>query len=287
MTKKILVTGGAGFVGSRLIQELVKLKGIDVYSLDNYFTGVKENHVDGATYIEGDCRDIRTHINFSPDIVYHFGEYSRVSTSFEDYELVWQYNVVGTHAVVEFCKQNKSKLIYSASSTKFGDDGKNKDCSPYAFHKSQNTELINNYGEWFGLDYVICYFYNVYGAGQIGAGKYATVVGIFERQYLAKEPQSIVFPGTQARNFTHIDDVVSALMLLKGPSMGDGYSIGTDKSHMIVEVAKMFSEDVVYLDKRVGERYTTSIDLTKMNKLGWKATIELEKYVADFKENNK
>lgn len=287
MTKKILVTGGAGFVGSRLIQELVKLEGVEVYSLDNYFTGVKENHVDGATYIEGDSRDIGTHIDFSPDIVYHFGEYSRVSTSFEDYELVWEYNVVGTRSVVEFCKQNKSKLIYSASSTKFGDDGKNKDCSPYAFHKSQNTELINNYGEWFGLDYVICYFYNVYGAGQISAGKYATVVGIFERQYLAKEPQSVVFPGTQARNFTHIEDVVAALVLLKGPSSGDGYCIGTDKSHMIVEVAKMFSEDVVYLDKRVGERYTTSIDLTKMNKLGWKATIELEKYIADFKENNK
>ncbi|MBT5365335.1 MAG: NAD-dependent epimerase/dehydratase family protein, partial [Phycisphaerae bacterium] len=178
-------------------------------------------------------------------IIYHFGEYSRVSTSFDDYELVWEYNVVGTRSVIEFCKQNKSKLIYSASSTKFGDDGKNKDCSPYAFHKSQNTELINNYGEWFGLDYVICYFYNVYGAGQISVGKYATVVGIFERQYLAKEPQSIVFPGTQTRNFTHIEDVVSALVLLKGPSSGDGYCIGTDKSHMIVEVAKMFSEDVV------------------------------------------
>jgi UDP-glucose 4-epimerase len=287
MTKKILITGGAGFVGSRLIKELVKLEKVEVYSLDNYFTGVKENHVGGAIYIEGDCRDITTHIDFSPDVVYHFGEYSRVSTSFDDNELVWQYNVLGTRAVVEFCKEKKSKLIYSASSTKFGDGGKNKNCSPYAFHKAQNTELINNYGEWFGLEYVICYFYNVYGAGQISEGKYATVIGIFEKQYLAKEPQSIVFPGTQARNFTHISDVVSALILLKGPSKGDGYCIGTEKSHMIVEVAKMFSEDVVYLGERHGERYTTSIDLAKMNELGWTAEVELEKYIAGIKENNK
>ena len=282
---QILVTGGAGFVGSCLIQELAKDPANEICSLDNYFTGTEENHVPGVCYIRGDCRDIATHIKFKPDVVYHFGEYSRVATSFEDYEKVWEYNIAGTHQVLEFCRHQGSKLIYSASSTKFGDGGHNRDCSPYAFHKAQNTDLITNYGRWFGLDYTICYFYNVYGPRQITTGKYATVIGIFEQQYLSGEPLTVVKPGTQARSFTHIDDVVAALMLLRDHGTGDGYCIGTSKNYQISEVAKMFTNSIVYLEERPGERFVASINLDKMGALGWSPKVELETYIKDFKEN--
>lgn len=281
----ILVTGGAGFVGSCLIRELIKDPNNAVCSLDNYFTGKKENHIEGVCYIEGDCRDIEKHVTFSPDVVYHFGEYSRVSTSFEDHETVWESNVQGTYRVLEFCRKNQARLIYSASSTKFGDGGENRDCSPYAFHKSQNTELINNYGRWFGVDYVICYFYNVYGAGQISEGKYATVIGIFEQLYLQGKPLTVVTPGTQERSFTHVEDVTAALMLLKRGGRGDGYCIGTEETYQIVEVAKMFNNNIVYLEERLGERLSTAIDLTKMNSLGWRPKYSLKEYIRKIKEN--
>jgi len=273
---QILVTGGAGFVGSCLIRELAKNPTNLICSLDNYFTGKKENHVDGVCYIKGDCRDVDEHITFKPDVVYHFGEYSRVSTSFEDHKKVWESNVHGTYRVLEFCRRNNCRLVYSASSTKFGDGGENRNCSPYAFHKSQNTELINNYGRWFDINYVICYFYNVYGAGQISDGKYATVIGIFERQYTDNKPLSIVSPGTQERSFTHVEDVTAALILLKDSGFGDGYCIGTEENHQIAEVAKMFKNNVVYLEQRLGERLSTTINLTKMDALGWKAKHSLK-----------
>ena len=277
----ILVTGGAGFVGSALIRELVKDPQNQVFSLDNYFTGTEENHIDGAVYIRGDTQHIHSliHDGAQIDTVYHFGEYSRVSTSHEDRETVWRSNILGTYQVIEFCTRNSCKLIYSASSTKFGDKGKNVFQSPYALYKAHNTDLINCYSQWFDLDSVICYFYNVYGPGQITQGKYATVIGIFERQYQAEEPLTVVFPGTQKRSFTHIDDVVEGLLLLSSTS-GDGYCIGTEESYQIIEVAKMFTENIVYLDERKGERYSSSINLEKMRSLGWEPKIKLPDYIA-------
>src|SRR3989344_5095732 len=172
--KTILVTGGAGFIGSHLIEELVKNKNNKVISLDNYFTGKKENHIEGAEYIDGETKDIETLITEIPDIVYHLGEYSRVLTSFDDIDLVWRLNKEGTFKVLEFCRKNNVRLIYAGSSTKFGEfdeveDGENQ--SPYAYFKATNTNLVNNYGNWFGLDYAITYFYNVYGEREIKEGK--------------------------------------------------------------------------------------------------------------------
>jgi UDP-glucose 4-epimerase len=283
--KKILVTGGAGFVGSNLIKKLLSYDKYEIYSLDNYFTGKEENHVEGVNYLKGDCSDIDLLIGFSPDIVFHFGEYSRVSTSFEDLERVWEYNIGGTFKILNFCKKHNSKLIYSASSTKFGDGGKNKIASPYAFFKSQNVDLINTYAKWYDLEYAICYFYNVYGPGQIKKGKYATVIGIFEDQYLNDVPLTVVKPGTQQRDFTHINDVVNGLYLLMQNGSGDGYCFGTGNSYEINKIAKMFKNDVKYISERKGERTTSSIDFTKSFELGWKPKINLEEYIKSFKEN--
>ena len=282
---KVLVTGGAGFIGSSLLRELSLNKNLQLFSLDNYFTGTKKNHVKGVTYITGSTCDIKKHIKFSPDIIYHFGEYSRVSTSFEDLNKVWEYNILGTKRVVEFCLENKSKLIYSASSTKFGDSGDNRNASPYAFYKYYNTEMIKRYHEWFELKYSTCYFYNVYGAGQISEGKYATVIGIFENQNKLGKPLTIVSPGTQHRDFTHISDIVDGLKILMNPKIsGDGYCFGTGKSYSINEVASMFGGTVTYLPVRLGERKNTTIDLTKSKKIGWKSKIDLKEYIKGVKK---
>ena len=283
----ILVTGGAGFVGAQLIKKLAEDPDNVISCLDNYFTSTKESHISGVTYIEGDTNQIDKLVLNGEEIdtVYHFGEYSRVSTSFEDSDLVWKYNILGTYKVLEFCRKNKCKIIYSASSTKFGDSGENILQSPYALYKAHNTDLISCYSRWFGVESVICYFYNVYGPGQITAGKYATVIGIFERQFANKEPLTVVSPGTQRRSFTHIEDVVDALLLLQRAS-GDGYCIGTEKDYQIIDVAKMFADNVLYLEERAGERKTTSIDLTKMSNLGWAPKHDLENYIYNIKENN-
>ena len=283
----VLVTGGAGFVGSNLIAELVKDKSLKIHSLDNYFTGKEENHIEGALYIKGDCQEIDSCIDFIPDVIFHFGEYSRVSTSFEDLKKVWDYNIKGTHKVVEFCRKHKCKLIYSASSTKFADNGNNKNESPYAFFKSQNTDLIKNYNKWFNLDYAICYFYNVYGSRQIKTGKYATVIGIFEEQYKNNQPLTVVKPGYQTRDFTHIEDIIRGLVLLMKRGSGDGYCFGTGKSYQMLEVANLFSDNFTLIDSRVGERFESFIDLRKSYELGWKPKNNLENYIKNFKENLK
>lgn len=283
--KVILVTGGAGFVGSSLIKSLISQGYKNVYSLDNYFTGHESTHVDGATYIRGDTKDIFERISFSPDVVYHFGEYARVFTSFEDVQLAWKYNCEGTFKVVEFCRRHNSKLIYSASSTKFGNNGENRNESPYAFFKSQNSTLIKNYGDWYNLDYTICYFYNVYGAGQISTGKYATVIGIFEEQYKNNKPLTVVSPGTQKRDFTHVDDITSGLLLLLNKGSGDGYCFGTGSDYSILEVAQMFKDEYILLPSREGERFDSGIDLSKSHDLGWKAQKNIKDYILQFKSD--
>ncbi|HEY4510833.1 MAG TPA: NAD-dependent epimerase/dehydratase family protein, partial [Candidatus Paceibacterota bacterium] len=168
--KIILVTGGAGFVGSHLVLRLVK-EGHHVISLDNYFTGSYDNHVPGALYREGHTKDIEKHVPEKPDLIYHLAEYSRVEKSLEEPAVVWDLNTVGTFGVVEFWRKYGGKLVYAGSSTKFGDGGLGRNQSPYAWTKATNTELVRNYGHWYQLPYAITYFYNVYGPGE-RAGAY-------------------------------------------------------------------------------------------------------------------
>lgn len=287
MKKIILVTGGAGFIGSHLIEELVKDENNQVYSLDNYFTGSKENHIDGAEYIEGHTKDIEKLITFKPDIIYHLGEYSRVMTSFEDIELVWDMNCFGTFRVFQFCKENKIRLIYAGSSTKFGEfddnNGNGKDRSPYAYFKNNNTNLINNYGNWFGLDYAITYFYNVYGGREIREGKYATLVGIFTEKTKRGEKLTVVSPGTQVRAFTHIDDIVRGLILVGEKGQGDGYCIGSENNLSILEIAKLFGGEIEMLPAKEGDRSFSKINLFKMKELGWTAKKNIKDYIEEIK----
>ena len=282
MAKKIaVVTGGAGFIGSHLCERLLR-EGYRVISLDNYFTGSKNNHISGVEYIEGHTKDIDEHISVNPDIVYHLGEYSRVEKSFEDIEKVWDLNKYGTFGVLEFCRKKKCKIVYAGSSTKFGDEGLGRDQSPYAWVKATNTELVRNYASWFGLEYAITYFYNVYGPREISKGPYATVIGIFKEEYRNGQPITVVAPGTQKRNFTHVIDIVDGLFRVGEQGNGDGYGIGSERAYSIREVAELFGGEIVMLPERKGNRMSASVESAKVKALGWKETQSLEDDIAKF-----
>jgi UDP-glucose 4-epimerase len=284
--KNILITGGAGFVGSHLCERLIANN--NVVSLDNYFTGKKENHIKDVEYIYGDTRDIDLCIKLYSsikrfDIVYHLGEYSRVEQSFDDIDLVKSYNIDGTYAVLKYCVKNNIKLVYSGSSTKFADDTEDYVQSPYAWSKVQNTELVKKFSEWYGLKYAITYFYNVYGQREISEGKYATLIGSFSEKIKNNEPLTVVLPGTQLRNFTHIDDIVDALVLIGEYGEGDEYGIGSDTAYSINEIANMFSSNIEYLEPRRGNRMSASVITEKTKKLGWFPKRNLIDYVDKLK----
>lgn len=277
-TKKItVVTGGAGFVGSHLCARLVQ-EGHRVISLDNHFTGSKDNHVEGVEYREGHTKDIEKHIPETPDFIYHLGEYSRVEKSFEEPAVVWDLNKSGTFGVVECWRKKGGKLIYAGSSTKFADGGLGRDQSPYAWTKASNTELVRNYGAWFSLPFAVTYFYNVYGPGE-RAGAYGTVIEIFNQKRRKGEVLGVVAPGSQRRIFTHVDDIVDGLILVGEKGEGDEFGLGATESFSILEVAALFGGEIQMLPERKGNRMEASLDITKSKALGWDAKRKLKAYV--------
>ena len=281
----ILVTGGAGFIGSHLCERLLKGKN-QVTSLDNYSTGSDNNHINGVFYIKGDVKNIDKLITFIPDIIYHLGEYSRVEQSFDDIEKVWSSNKDGIFAVLQFCRKTKAKIIYAGSSTKFGDGGIGRSQSPYAWTKASNTELVENYGSWYGVTYAITYFYNVYGGREISFGKYATLIALFIEKYKSNKPLTVVSPGTQLRNFTHIDDIVSGLTIVGKKGIGDNYGIGCSKAFSILDIAKMFETEVEIIPERRGNRMSSSVVCDKTRLLGWKETRSVEDYIKNIIKKN-
>ncbi len=276
----ILVTGGAGFIGSHLCERLVK-EGHAVFSLDNYSTGSKDNHIEGVSYIEGSTSDIQELITERPNLVYHLGEYARVEQSFDDVETVLESNLSGTAAVLEFARTTGAKLVYAGSSTKFADAGIGKDQSPYAWTKATNTNLVQRYGDWFNLSYVITYFYNVYGPRErsdIGSG---TLIGIFAEKYKKGESLTIRKPGTQKRNFTHVLDIVEGLVLVGERGQGDEYGLGHEDAYSIIDVAEMFGGEIEWLEERKGNRMSSGIDAHRATlELGWKPTYDLPNYIS-------
>ena len=288
----ILVTGGAGYVGSNLINNLlINYPNIQITSLDCYSSGLRSNHIDSEKirYIKGYTWDIRSIFSEQKfDIVYHFGEYSRIVNSFDDFEFVSKSIVEGTLEVLKFVLDTKARLIYSASSSKFGNDGKDENLSPYAFFKSKNVELIKNLGDWFNLEYSICYFFNVYGKNHIKKGKYATVIAIFEDQFRNQEALTVVSPGTQSRDFTHIDDICSGLIKATNKNINAEYHLRFGTNFKIIDVAKKFSDKIIYVNERRGERFSSEYFYSDTNeKLDWHAKINLFDYIDDYKKLNK
>lgn len=286
MNKKILVTGGAGFIGSHLCERLAKDTNNEVYSLDNYFVGSKDNHIANVVYLKGNTLDIEKLINFYPDMVYHLGEYSRVEQSFNDMKKVWKYNKDGTFAVLEFVRKVGCKILYAGSSTKFGDGGLGRSSSPYAWTKATNTELVINYGNWYNIPYVITYFYNVYGPREIQSGKYATLIGLFKEKMRNKKPLSVVSPGTQKRNFTHVDDIIDGLVLVGEEGYGDEFGIGSDEAFSVLEVAQMYGGTIEMLPERRGNRMGAKVMTEKTKLLGWKTRKKLQNYIEILRSND-
>ncbi|MDC2968847.1 NAD-dependent epimerase/dehydratase family protein [Candidatus Pelagibacter sp.] len=294
MKKNILVvTGGAGFVGSNLIETLIKkYKSLRIISLDNYSSGKKQNHIKSkhVKYIKCETRDIfKVLQKYKNKIstIFHFGEFSRIYQSFREFDQCYESNVIGSKAVFSFCLKNKIKLIYSATSATFGKNNLNKNLSPYAFTKSNNIELLNNLNKWFNFKFEIIYFYNVYGKRQICEGKMATVIGIFQKQYKDKKPLTIVRPGNQTRKFTHIDDTINVCIEAWKNKKCAQYSISSKYDYSIIDIAKMFGGKIKFLPFREGERYASQ--LTKMNLskqvIRKIAHIKIDDYIDNFKKN--
>lgn len=280
--RTILVTGGAGHVGSHVIELLVRDARNRVISLDNYFNGSVENHIPGAEYREGHTKDIERLVPETPDLVYHLGEYARIAPSFEDVRLVFDMNMIGTFAVAEFCRSRRvKKLVYAASSTKFAIEGDGRHQNPYSFTKAANVDLINDYGRWYGLPYAIVYFYNAFGPRERGDGRYATVIAKFERQYLRGEPLTVVRPGTQKRAFTYVKDLARGIMLAGERGHGDRYALGQTRSYSITEIAKAFGGPIRYVEGYPGrERARNPIKARR--ELGWRPTVDVMDYIREF-----
>tara|TARA_X000001036_G_scaffold423773_1_gene448100 strand:+ start:878 stop:1774 length:897 start_codon:yes stop_codon:yes gene_type:complete len=290
--KKILVTGGAGFVGTNLIKYFLKKTKFHIISLDNYSSGSKKNHLKNSRvkYIKGHTKNINNLINYPKNIhsIFHFGEFARIYQSFLKMNECVDSNFTGSNAVFDFCCKNNIKLIYSATSASLGNQGQDKNLSPYAFSKATNLEQLENFKKFFKFKYEVIYFYNVYGPYQISKGNMSTVIGIFEDHYLRKKPLPVVKPGTQTRRFTHIDDTIETCYLAWKKNLNRHYLVANNKSYSITEVAKMFKTKIKYLPKRLGERYASAIVNKNLSNKIYKyfGKKDLKEYINDFIKNN-
>ena len=290
--KIIVITGGAGFVGSNLIKFLVKKTNFKIISIDNYSSGTKKNHIINSKikYLKSNTKDISKTLNpYKNKInsIFHFGEFSRIYQSFVNMDLCIKSNTIGSNEVFNFCLSNKIKLIYSATSASIGNSGQDKNLSPYAFTKSKNLEMLENLKKWFKFKYEVIYFYNVYGPNQICSGSMATVIGIFENQYSKNKPLTVVKPGSQTRRFTHINDTVEACYYAWKKNKCRHYSISNKTSYSVLQVAKMFNRRIKFLPARLGERYASALTSMNLSNKVYKlfGSIQLKDYVKDFINN--
>jgi UDP-glucose 4-epimerase len=289
---KIIVTGGAGFVGTNLIKLFLNKTKYKIISIDNYSSGQKKNHIKSnrVKYITNKTINISKLIKNPKEIksVFHFGEFARIYQSFLKMNECIDSNSVGSNAVFNFCLKNNIKLIYSATSASLGNRGKDKNLSPYAFSKSKNLELLENLKKWFNFKYEVIYFYNVYGPYQICKGQMSTVIGIFEDHYKRRKPLPVVRPGTQSRRFTHIDDTVNICYLAWKKNLCRHYSIANKKSYSLLNVAKMFKSKIKFLPKRPGERYVSAIKDKNLSNKMYKhfGKTSLKDYLVEFIRKN-
>jgi len=286
--KRIVITGGAGFVGSNLINLLIIKTNYNIISIDNYSSGSKKNHIKSkrVKYLRGDTKDI-FHLLKKPyeiNTIFHFGEFARIYQSFPNMNECISSNTIGSNAVFNFCLKNNIKLVYSATSANLGNKGSDKNLSPYAFTKAKNLELLENLKKWFNFKYEVIYFYNVYGPNQICEGKMATVIGIFENCFKKNKPLPVVKPGSQTRRFTHINDTVEICYLAWKKNLCRHYSIAHHKSYSILDVAKMFNSKIKFLPKRPGERYASALTNMHLSNKVYKyfGKINLKSYINNF-----
>ena len=293
MKNILVVTGGAGFIGSNLIFELLRFRKFKIISVDNYSSGLSKNHIKNkrVTYLKGSTKNIEILLrSYAGKIhtIFHFGEFARIYQSFKKINECLTSNIEGSSNVFSFALKNKIRIVYSATSASLGNKGEDMNLSPYAFSKSKNIELLENFKKWFNFRYEVIYFYNVYGERQICKGDMATVVGIFEDHFKNNKKLPVVRPGTQVRRFTHVFDTVKACIFAWKKNKCKHYSIASNQSCSVIELAKLFKKEIRYLPKRSGERYSSA--LTKMNLnnkiIRLSAKIRLKDYIDNFLSNN-
>jgi UDP-glucose 4-epimerase len=284
-SRTILVTGGAGHVGSHLIEELLADGSDRVISLDNYSNGRVENHIVGAEYRTGHTKNIDELVPETPDIVYHLGEYARIEPSFQDVAIVYDYNVTGTFAVAEFCrKRTVGKLVYAASSTKFAIEGDGRHQNPYSFTKATNVDLLNDYGRWYGLPYAICYFYNAFGPREVADGRYATLIAKFCALHARGEKLTVVAPGTQRRAFTYVKDLARGIRLVGEQGQGDGYALRAERSRSVLEIAEAFGGSFELVEGYPGREDVADDPSRARDELGWRPTVDVLEYIEECKK---
>ena len=292
MKNIIIITGGAGFIGSNLIDFILKKTKYHLISLDNYTSGTKKNHLKNKRikYVKGDTKNISKILDKKKKnihSIFHFGEFSRIYQSFLKLSQCIEANTIGSNEVFKFCLDNKIKLIYSATSATIGNNGKDKDLSPYAFTKAKNLELLENLKKWYNFKFEVIYFYNVYGPRQISQGEMATVIGIFENQFKNKKPLTVVRPGSQSRRFTHVNDTINICFKAWKKNKCGHYSISHKKSYSVKEVAKMFGSKIKFLPSRKGERFSSALSSSYMNNktFNFFGKINLKDYIKKIIEN--
>jgi UDP-glucose 4-epimerase len=293
MRNILVVTGGAGFIGSNLILELLKFKKFRILSIDNYSSGLSKNHIKNkrVKYLKGSTKHIENLLrsyNGKIHSIFHFGEFARIYQSFKKIDECFSSNIEGSSSVFNFALKNKIRLIYSATSASLGNKGQDMNLSPYAFSKAKNLELLENLKKWFNFRYEIIYFYNVYGERQICKGDMATVIGIFEDHFKRKKKLPVVRPGTQTRRFTHVFDTVKSCIFAWKKNKCKHYSISSKQSYSILKLAKMFRSKIRYFPKREGERFTSALTEMNLNNkiIRLSAKTKLKDYINNFLMNN-
>ena len=282
--KRVLITGGAGFIGTNLTLQLNKL-GHEIIVLDNLSYGKTDNYVNGVLYIEEHTKQISNiQLPFKPDIIFHLGEYSKITPSYEEIDTVFDLNIIGSFYVLEYARKNNIPIVYAASSTRLALEGENH--SPYSFFKSSIVQLLKNYGEWYNLTYSICYFYNVYGEYQSTCDTgWETVISIFEKQYKLNQPLTVVGDGLQRRDFTYVGDIVNGLILSAETLRNEEYQLGSGIDYSILEVAKMFSDNIKFIEPRKGDRrYAKANIQDTYDKLLWKPEMSLINWIEKIKK---
>jgi UDP-glucose 4-epimerase len=280
---KILVTGGAGFVGTNLIKKLLN-KGHEVQSLDNYTTGLIENEIEGCKYWVGDIQNICT-MDKDFDVIYHLAAIARIQPSFERPEDYIKTNFDGTYEIVKFCIKNNIPLIYAGSSSKHSGRFKN----PYTFSKDLGEDIIQLYQIHFGLKASIARFYNVYGPNQLKEGGYTTLIGAWEKRIEQGLPLVITGDGSKRRDFTHVYDIVDALIKIHELQKWNmEFELGRGKNYSVNEIAEAFGKSVTYQDDKPGEAQETLCDnLSSKEILGWNPELDIVDYIKKYLECKK
>ncbi len=275
----ILITGGCGFIGSHLTERLCSDNVVTV--LDNCHSSNNERF-DGVEYVFASTELIGEIFHGRKfDLIYHLGEYARVEQSILEFDKVVDLNFRPLPNVLKFVKSSGAKLIYSGSSTRFYDHASGENLSPYTFSKSVNAKFVKNFATWYGIDWAICYFYNVYGGREISTGNYSTVVARFLEAYKKNECVNITAPGTQERNFTHVDDTIDALLVIGSSGSGDDYCIAHPRSVSIVELADSLKLKYSYAQPHPSNRMSGPIPSRKLQELNWKPKIDIFDYLRE------